>query len=128
MTIKTIFLDRDGVINKEVNYLHKIEDFEFIDGVFETLKYLKNKGYLLFIITNQSGIGRAYYSLEDFNKISVLLGLNIPISKSPMYGCVILTPILISEIVNFAAKFENSENFPNFPNFPNWQNWQNWPE
>ena len=37
MTIKTIFLDRDGVINKEVNYLHKIEDFEFIDGVFERL-------------------------------------------------------------------------------------------
>jgi D-glycero-D-manno-heptose 1,7-bisphosphate phosphatase len=35
MSIKTIFLDRDGVINKEINYLHKIDDFEFIDGVFE---------------------------------------------------------------------------------------------
>ena len=45
MSIKTIFLDRDGVINKEVNYLYKIEDFEFINGVFETCKYLKSLGY-----------------------------------------------------------------------------------
>ena len=41
MTIKTIFLDRDGVINKEINYLHKIEDFEFINGVFEACQYFK---------------------------------------------------------------------------------------
>jgi D-glycero-D-manno-heptose 1,7-bisphosphate phosphatase len=68
---KAVFLDRDGVINKEKNYLYKIEDFEFIDGVFTSLKYLKNKGYLLFIITNQSGIARSYYSLEDFEKLSL---------------------------------------------------------
>ena len=67
---KAIFLDRDGVINIEKNYLYKIEDFEFIDGVFETLNYLKNKGFLLFIITNQSGIGRGYYTLDNFNKLS----------------------------------------------------------
>ena len=40
MPIKTIFLDRDGVINKEVNYLHKIDDFEFIDGIFDTCHLL----------------------------------------------------------------------------------------
>jgi D-glycero-D-manno-heptose 1,7-bisphosphate phosphatase len=66
MTIKTIFLDRDGVINKEVGYLHKIKDFEFIDGVFETCHYFKNLGYKIIVITNQSGISRGYYTERDF--------------------------------------------------------------
>lgn len=67
---KAIFLDRDGVINIEKNYLYKVEDFEFVDGVFNSLKYLQDLGYKLFIITNQSGIGRGYYSLEDFNVLT----------------------------------------------------------
>ena len=45
MPIKTIFLDRDGVINKEVNYLNKIDDFEFIDGIFDVSLYFQNLGY-----------------------------------------------------------------------------------
>ena len=64
---KAIFLDRDGVINIEKNYLYKIEDFEFIDGVFDSLKYLQHLGYRLFIITNQSGINRGYYTKNDFD-------------------------------------------------------------
>ncbi|KYH34471.1 D-glycero-alpha-D-manno-heptose-1,7-bisphosphate 7-phosphatase [Clostridium tepidiprofundi DSM 19306] len=67
---KALFLDRDGVINKEKNYLYKIEDFEFIEGVFETLKYFQDKGYLLIIITNQAGIGRGYYTEVDFQKLN----------------------------------------------------------
>lgn len=67
---KAIFFDRDGVINKEKEYLYKIEDFEFVEGSFNTLKTLQEKGYLLFIITNQSGIARSYYTLEDFNKLN----------------------------------------------------------
>jgi len=64
---KALFLDRDGVINKEKNYLYKIEDFEFIDGVFKTCSYFKNKGYLIIIITNQAGIARGKYTEEDFD-------------------------------------------------------------
>ena len=60
MKQKVVFLDRDGVINKEKNYLYRIEDFEFIDGVFESLAYLQNLGYKLIIITNQSGIKGGY--------------------------------------------------------------------
>lgn len=67
---KAVFLDRDGVINIEKNYLYKIEDFEFIDGVFDGLKYLQDKGYLLFIVTNQSGIARSYYTKEDFELLT----------------------------------------------------------
>lgn len=67
---KAVFLDRDGVINIEKNYLYKIEDFEFVQGVFSSLSHLQNLGYKLFIITNQSGIGRGYYTQEDFDKLT----------------------------------------------------------
>jgi len=70
MSIKTIFLDRDGVINKEINYLHKIDDFEFIDGVFETCQYLISLDYQIIVITNQSGISRGYYTEKDFQIIT----------------------------------------------------------
>lgn len=64
---KALFLDRDGVINVEKNYVHKIEDFEFIDGIFELTKSFQKMGYLIIVITNQAGIGRGYYSEKDFH-------------------------------------------------------------
>lgn len=67
---KAIFLDRDGVINKEINYLYQIEDFEFITDTFKALKILQKNGYLLFIVTNQAGIARGYYSELDFEKLN----------------------------------------------------------
>ncbi len=67
---KAVFLDRDGTINVEKHYLHKIDDFEFLPGVIEGLKLLQDAGYLLFIITNQSGIGRGYYTEKDFNSLN----------------------------------------------------------
>jgi D-glycero-D-manno-heptose 1,7-bisphosphate phosphatase len=70
MTIKTIFLDRDGVINKEKNYLYKICDFEFIYGVFEACQYFNKLGYQIIIITNQSGIARGYFSKKDYEIIT----------------------------------------------------------
>ena len=68
--MKVIFLDRDGVINKEVGYLHKIEDFEFINGVFDACQYFQSLGYQIIIVTNQSGIERGYYTKDDFHIVT----------------------------------------------------------
>lgn len=62
---KAVFLDRDGVINYDYGYVHKIKDFKFKKKVFEAIKYLNKKNYLVIIVTNQSGIGRGYYSVKD---------------------------------------------------------------
>jgi D-glycero-D-manno-heptose 1,7-bisphosphate phosphatase len=65
--MKAIFLDRDGVINIDNGYVYKIEDFKFVDDIFDTLREFIRLGFSLFIITNQSGIARGYYSKNDFN-------------------------------------------------------------
>ncbi len=66
MKKKIIFLDRDGVINYDYGYVSQIDKFEFIDGVFEACKYFQKLNYEIIIITNQSGIGRGYYSEKEF--------------------------------------------------------------
>jgi D-glycero-D-manno-heptose 1,7-bisphosphate phosphatase len=66
-----LFLDRDGVVNVEKHYLHKIRDFEFIDGIFELCKRYQQLGYKIIVVTNQSGIARGYYSEEDFERLTV---------------------------------------------------------
>jgi len=66
MLKKIIYLDRDGVINKDFGYVYKQENFHFIDGVFEACKEFLALGFEIIIITNQSGIGRGYYTKKDF--------------------------------------------------------------
>ncbi len=67
---KAIFLDRDGTLNIDHGYVHKIDDFEFIEGVIPTLRKLQQMGYLLVVVTNQSGIARGYFSEEDFLQLT----------------------------------------------------------
>lgn len=64
-----VFLDRDGTINVEKEYLYRIEDFEFVPGAPEAIKQLKDAGYLVFVVTNQSGVARGYYGLEDVERL-----------------------------------------------------------
>lgn len=66
MKNKALFLDRDGTINIDYGYVYRYEDFHFIDGVFELVATAKDLGYLVIIVTNQSGIGRGYYTESDF--------------------------------------------------------------
>ena len=61
-----LFLDRDGIINVDRGYVGKREDFEFYPGIFELCRIAKQLGYLIFVVTNQSGIERGYYTEQDF--------------------------------------------------------------
>ena len=67
---KAVFLDRDGTINVDKHYLYKIEEFEFLSGAVEGMRALQEAGYLLIIVTNQSGIGRGYYTEEAFHTLN----------------------------------------------------------
>jgi D-glycero-D-manno-heptose 1,7-bisphosphate phosphatase len=62
---KAIFLDRDGVINKEINYLYRVKDLEIIKGVSKAIKIFNSLDYLVIVITNQAGVAKGYYSEED---------------------------------------------------------------
>ena len=66
---KAVFLDRDGTLNEDENYTHKLEHFKLLPGVIEGLKKLK-KDYILIIITNQSGIGRGIFKEDEFHKFN----------------------------------------------------------
>ncbi len=68
-TIRAVFLDRDGTINEDRHYLSRPEQFELIPGVGPALRRLQDAGFRLFIVTNQSGIGRGYYSEADMHAV-----------------------------------------------------------
>ena len=68
--VKAFFLDRDGVINIDHGYLSKPEQFDFNPGVFDACKLIKNAGYAIIIVTNQSGIARGYFSEQAFLQLN----------------------------------------------------------
>lgn len=70
---KAAFLDRDGVINREVGYLHRWADFEFLPGVLTAMRALHEAGYALVVVTNQSGIARGYYTETDYHALTTQL-------------------------------------------------------
>ena len=87
---KILFLDRDGVINIEKDYLYKIEDFEFIDGIIDLCKYYQNNGYKIVVVTNQSGIARKYYTEKDFELLTSWMidrFLNKQVTITDVYHC-----------------------------------------
>lgn len=64
-----VFLDRDGVINEDYGYVYKIKDFTWKPNIKKLIKYLNNNGYLVLVVSNQSGIGRGYYHEKDLFKL-----------------------------------------------------------
>lgn len=83
---KAAFLDRDGVINIDHAYVHKIEEFDWVPGVLEAARTLSNAGYLLVVITNQSGIGRGYYDESDFARLTDWMKARFAEAGAPIAG------------------------------------------
>jgi len=69
-SVPAIFLDRDGTINVDHGYVYEIDRFEFIDGVIDAMRELKEMGYALVLVTNQSGIARGLFSEADFETLT----------------------------------------------------------
>lgn len=69
MKAKAVFLDRDGVLNVDVDYLYRIEDLHWITEAPQALACLANLGYKLFVVTNQSGIARGYYTVAEMQRL-----------------------------------------------------------
>jgi D-glycero-D-manno-heptose 1,7-bisphosphate phosphatase len=67
---KALFLDRDGIINRNFGHVFEIKKIVFLNGIFELSKYFFEKGYLIFIVTNQAGISKNLYTLSDFELIT----------------------------------------------------------
>jgi D-glycero-D-manno-heptose 1,7-bisphosphate phosphatase len=66
---RAVFLDRDGTLNEEVEYLHRIEDLRVLPGVADALRRLRGAAFLLVVVTNQAGIGRGYYDPRDAERL-----------------------------------------------------------
>ncbi|MCY2995202.1 MAG: D-glycero-beta-D-manno-heptose 1,7-bisphosphate 7-phosphatase [Planctomycetota bacterium] len=81
-----VFLDRDGVINRDTGYVRRVEDFEFIAGVVPALQEIQRRGYLLFVVTNQSGIGRGYYTLEDYQRVNAWMLAHLASNAVTIHG------------------------------------------
>jgi D-glycero-D-manno-heptose 1,7-bisphosphate phosphatase len=67
MSGRALFLDRDGVVNEEVGYLHRAEEVRFVDGIVPLCRTAAQLGYRLIVVTNQAGIARGYYTELDFH-------------------------------------------------------------
>ncbi len=71
---RAIFLDRDGTLNKNMQYLYRFEDFEIVPGALEGLKALQNLGFRLYVVTNQSGIARGFFTKADVESLHLQMG------------------------------------------------------
>jgi len=69
MKERALFLDRDGVVNREVGYLYRSEDVAFLDGIFSLCGTARRLGFRIVIVTNQSGIARGFYTEDDYHKL-----------------------------------------------------------
>lgn len=79
-----LFLDRDGVINVEKKYVHRIEDFEFFDGIFDLCRAAEERNMPIVVVTNQAGIGRGYYSEAQFLTLTAWMQSRFEEERTPV--------------------------------------------
>ncbi|MEQ1921570.1 MAG: HAD family hydrolase [Pyrinomonadaceae bacterium] len=114
-----IFLDRDGTLIEEVNFLSRVEDLRLFPFTAEAVKLLKDSGYIVIVVTNQSGIGRGLYTEDDMHAIHAQIQIELDNAINafyfcphlPDYGCKCRKPglgMIESAIADFDIDLENS--------------------
>jgi D-glycero-D-manno-heptose 1,7-bisphosphate phosphatase len=83
---RAVFLDRDGTLNVEVNYLHRIEDFTLIPGAIQAVKALNHAGFLVIVVTNQAGIARGYYDEQAMHMLHDHLRHRLAVAGAQLDG------------------------------------------
>ena len=101
---RAVFLDRDGTLNVERHYLHDPDQLEIIPGSGPALRRLMDAGYRLFIVTNQSGIGRGYYTEADMHAVNDKLSAELAASDGVAFEKIILRPNLLRKIARPQAQ------------------------
>lgn len=87
---QALFLDRDGVINVDRGFVYRREDFEWLPGIFDLVRSARRRGLAVVVVTNQSGIGRGYYSEEDFFDLTGFMQQRFEAEDAPVtavYHC-----------------------------------------
>lgn len=88
--VRALFLDRDGVINREVGYLHRIDQVEWVEGIFSLCRTAVELGYKLVVVTNQAGIARGYYTQQQFDALMTWMQQQFTAAGTPfdaIYCC-----------------------------------------
>lgn len=87
MNQKAVFIDRDGTLVEEVNYLHRVEDLRFFPFTDESVRMLKELGFLVIMVTNQSGIGRGVYSENDMHSVNARIQSDLSVELDAIFFC-----------------------------------------
>jgi D-glycero-D-manno-heptose 1,7-bisphosphate phosphatase len=84
---KTVFIDRDGTLIEEVNFLHRVEDLQYFSFTDEAIRLLKESGFLVVLVTNQSGIGRGIYTVDDMHSVHEQIQSDLTEKLDAIYFC-----------------------------------------
>lgn len=87
MKQKAVFIDRDGTLIEEVNFLHRVEDLRYFPFTDEAIRLLKENGFLVVIVTNQSGIGRGIYTVDDMHSVHERIQADLTEPIDAIYFC-----------------------------------------
>jgi D-glycero-D-manno-heptose 1,7-bisphosphate phosphatase len=87
MKQKAVFIDRDGTLIEEVNFLHRVEELKFFSFTDEAIRLLKENGFLVVLVTNQSGIGRGIYTTDDMHAVHAQIQTDLTERLDAIYFC-----------------------------------------
>src|SRR5258706_14712521 len=81
-----VFFDRDGVLNRDIGYLHRPQEFEWLEGAKEAIRLCNDAGYLVFVVTNQAGVGRGHFGEDDVRALPSWMNSELAGQGGPIHA------------------------------------------